>query len=396
LKDLNQAYGAEVEDAVLRMNSGELTAAEGIVMIKDARDSIESCWRQFKHTAMLPEEQILVLTTDSNMHAADLEIESTLQFVEAMQEQGHGMLANELNMLQGSLLPTTRPVIMQLDRLARLELSLAHEEYQSAAIRFTRNLIFSLLILAVFLLLAIVLGSQTVKQVNSQLENILGVLARLGQGDLSAQLTVKTRDELGTIARGTNEMIFSLRTMVSHVAYGSATLASTSHELSQISDEVTNHSKTSIRQAMITAVDAKESSNGLRKVTTEFQEFATNLTTLYQVLSRATTQVETLSISPNIPFEASQQLLLIRQSLTDSQSSLRSVVRLGHQMSREIQEGAQGLAVIAQEATQTRAAAIQTARGMAHVKRRANELNKVSEQLSEVMEKFNVIGKRQA
>ena len=45
LKDLTQAYGAQVEDAVLRMNSGEITAAEGIVIINNARDSIQTCWR---------------------------------------------------------------------------------------------------------------------------------------------------------------------------------------------------------------------------------------------------------------------------------------------------------------------------------------------------------------
>jgi len=237
------------------------------------------------------------------------------------------------------------------------------------------------------------MGSQMVSQVNEQLQDLLAVLMRMGKGDLSTQVSVKSKDELGSVAHGTNEMIYSLRSMVSHISYSSATLAATSKELSQISDEVTDHSKTSIRQAMITAVDAKESSNGLRKVTVEFNEFAGNLTTLHKALTLATAQVEKLVVAPNIPIEASNQLMPLRQTLADSQNSLRSVVRLGHQMSREIQEGAQGLSVIAQEATQARASAIQTARGMAHVKRRSTELSKVSEQLSGVMDKFNLAGK---
>lgn len=74
IKVLVESYGMRVQNAILRLDAGELTVEEGIAQIQAAQDSIEVNWRAYRSLERDSSYTQMIGELDQALGYADMEI----------------------------------------------------------------------------------------------------------------------------------------------------------------------------------------------------------------------------------------------------------------------------------------------------------------------------------
>lgn len=99
---------------------------------------------------------------------------------------------------------------------------------------------------------------RTLRNIDKQLGHILQSLARMAKGDLTVRVASGSKDELGMIGDGIDNMAQSLREMVEQMNADASTLGHTSLELTTIVQHAYGDAKTHLQQTKQTAAVAQE------------------------------------------------------------------------------------------------------------------------------------------
>ena len=258
LKVLSECYGSRVQNAIIRLDAGELTAEEGLDLIRAARDSASQNWSAYRGMDHDTVERRLILRLDSALIYADLEIENTIRYLEIQESMGKRLLANQLYPIVGSLNPSVRPVIEFLDTLGADHLRRAQLDYESENRRAGFYLFATMVLVIAGMLIGPIVGMRTLRRIDRQIDSILPALARMARGDLGVRVEANSHDELGLIGEGINRMAMSLHDLVNQMAADSGTLAQTSLELTTIAQHTLEDAKTHVQQTKQTAAVAQE------------------------------------------------------------------------------------------------------------------------------------------
>jgi len=134
-----------------------------------------------------------------------------------------------------------------------------------------------------------------INQVNEQLKNIAE-----GEGDLSKEIRVKSRDEIGDMATVFNKMLSTLRTMLSQVNSTSEQVAAASEELLASSEETTsatNQIASSVQEiakiAEIQGKNTEESARAIGEINSGIQHIADSINTVAEAANETMNQAST-------------------------------------------------------------------------------------------------------
>jgi methyl-accepting chemotaxis protein len=368
LKVVSDAYTRHVGDAVFRMNSGEITTAEGLNQIYAARDSIQQGWRLFQERNFSLPEAELVRGVQPLMSIADQEIEGILRAIEIFQENGNRMLANQLTMIQGSIDPSVRQVGEALDALARMQLNLAEQEFQDANTRFIRNFILMAIILALCTTIAIIASIIIYQKIMIQLHHMVPILQRITQGELTSLVQTDSTDELGTIAEGINAMVKSLRIMIGHISHGSSHLAENAKSLLQISE-------LTIKNSRRYASHSASAANALTQISASISTHARSLANIGISMEQ-----KILNLDPeqfNHPTAADHSTFQFIRTST-------------RQASKELLQTAHDLNRITRASELAKESALRSAQELESIQTKAKQIHTLSMQHSAVIEKFTI------
>lgn len=258
IKVLTESYGMRIPSTLLRLDAGELTVDEAIIAIRAAQDSARSNWKAYRDTDLDVSEKAIVSSLDTTLMYADLEVDNTLRYLEIQQSMGNRLLANQIYPIVGSLQPVIRPALLWLDSLSTVHLQRSQEEYQHADRRSFLYLAATLLLVLAGMLIGPLLGMRTLRNIDKQLGHILQSLSRMAKGDLTVRVASGSKDELGMIGNGIDNMAQSLREMVEQMNADASTLGQTSLELTTIVQHAYGDAKTHLQQTKQTAAVAQE------------------------------------------------------------------------------------------------------------------------------------------
>lgn len=146
----------------------------------------------------------------------------------------------------------------------------------------------------------------------------------MSHGDLSQQLVISQKDEVGELATAMNYMITSLSGIVKEILGGVLKLTNSAEELSGISNLMNSSSQNTAEKSNIVAAAAEELSVNMNTVAAAVEETYTNVTSV----SNATNQMSETINETAKNAESSREIT--RQAVSQAQSATQKVNELGN------------------------------------------------------------------
>ena len=255
------------------------------------------------------------------------------------------------------------------------------------------------------------------------LQLLVGLAEEVARGDLTRKVEVKSRDEIGVLARSFNQMIQSLNQMVQKIqgATGRATevsrevgritydIAEGSNTQSQAVEETsvsTTEMETSIREisqnAAILASTAEEGASSILEMGTTIEEVAHSIEHLFRVVEDTSGSINQMDLSINQVAESSRQLSSLAEgaatAIEEMDSSIRQVQEIAadaHTVSERVSHVAEKGMKAVQLTIEGMTAIRESSQGAAEViyllGERVQEIGKILNVIEEVADQTNLL-----
>ena len=125
-----------------------------------------------------------------------------------------------------------------LNELSELNKELAQETNSENAADYKKTMLLMILVIAAGSLLALLLAFLISGMISKALNILVEFAKKFGEGDLTDQLSVNTKDETGILAASLNKAVANTQTLLKEIAMNSSDMSAYSEELSATSEEV--------------------------------------------------------------------------------------------------------------------------------------------------------------
>jgi len=196
-----------------------------------------------------------------------------------------------------------RKAVLQVVHLALIQNSLEEESATSIAEQRTTLIpMIGLVIAGITITIALWIS----RRILHGIEQTRRVAERTASGDLTSQVEYRGPDELGQLAQSTNQMVRSLRDVLSHLGRRAVTLATASEDLSSVSSQMIASAEETSRQASVVSSGSEQISRNVESVSVSveemiasIQEISKNTSEAAQVASVAATEADSTNIAVN-------------------------------------------------------------------------------------------------
>lgn len=133
------------------------------------------------------------------------------------------------------------------------------------------------------LVLSVLAGVGVSRMITNRLHNVVAALKQVAQGDLSQNITVTAKDEIGELGHALNGTVEHLRTLVQHLAETAQNVTSSSEELTasteqsaQAAEQITNSIAEVSQGAEKAAAEIDSASASVQQMSAGIQQIAAN------------------------------------------------------------------------------------------------------------------------
>ncbi len=206
-----------------------------------------------------------------------------------------------------------------------------------------------------------------------------------GEGDLTARLKVRSRDEIGDMAKSFNTFADKLQGMVGYIAEESVEINNSSGSLSQISTDLSNVAKETLDKSTSAATAVEEMSANMNVVAASMEEAAANVNAVASAIEEMTSTINEIaetsekarSITDNAVTQASNASVSVDQ-LGTAAKEITTVLETITEISQQVD-------LLALNATIEAARAGDAGKGFAVV---ANEIKDLAKQTAQATDQI--------
>ena len=123
---------------------------------------------------------------------------------------------------------------------------------------------------------------------------------KMADGDLTQQLDIDQKDEVGILAKSLNDMSFKLRQMFNDIAIGTQTLTASSKELSTVSEQISTNAEQTAEKSNNVAAAAEEMSTNMNSVAAATEQTTVNTQMIVSAAEKMTATIQDVSYNPHV------------------------------------------------------------------------------------------------
>lgn len=210
-----------------------------------------------------------------------------------------------------------------LDRLVKINIKQASLEVEDANMFIELQQKISLIAVASGTILATLIALLITRAITRPLKNAVVICEELSHGNLTMDIQISSKDEIGQLLVAMKTMVASLRSMFTDITNGVATLSSSSTELSAIATQL--------------SCSAEDTSSRLNGVTSAADEMSANMTSVSAAMEQSSNNVsmvatateEMSSTVKEIAQHTEKAKSISDQAVYQSQQSLEKMNALG-------------------------------------------------------------------
>jgi methyl-accepting chemotaxis protein len=187
-------------------------------------------------------------------------------------------------------LNSTRIILYNdFSKLIEISNSEAYNAYLQSNATYKSSFIITLTINVLGFFVAIALGLFISNMLSSQLKSLLNFAKALGEGDLTAQVKISSKDEIGHLANALNTSSNNIRMVIEQLVESTTNMSASSEELSATSEEVFSKVETIVEASYDISKSTQELSTTANDVTATIAWIASNINNLSGKASEGST-----------------------------------------------------------------------------------------------------------
>jgi methyl-accepting chemotaxis protein len=239
----------------------------------------------------------------------------------------------------------------------------------------TVGVVFGLVMLSVIGTLTLLLVLRPINAVVTGLKDIA-----TGDGDLTKRLEIKSKDEIGALAKWFNQFVGNLQSIIRDVASNADEMQSSSAELSQISNHMSGGSLKTSEKATGVAEAGDQMQANMTSVAAAMEQAATNLNMVVSAVDEMTATINEIAQTSESARVKTDTAVQLANATSDQVDELgRSAQKIG-QVVETITDISEQVNLLALNATIEAARAGEAGKGFAVV---ANEIKELAKQTSD-------------
>jgi len=259
IKVVADMYAVNVVDTAHKVRDGAMTPAQGQQSVADARKAIDTNWKAYLATHLVPEEAQLVERFKPLQAKADAAADTLT---------GHfrsGDTAALTAFAAKEMYPAIDPLQDVLGLLMQVQLDRAKAEYDRADSSFQSIRAVALTAVVLGIVLAVLMGGAMIRQISRALGNAVQITDSVARGDLTVPIDARGRDEIAQLLGGLTTMRDNLAHVVSGVRGNAQGVASASAEIASGNNDLSARTEQQASALQETAASMEELSSTVKQ-----------------------------------------------------------------------------------------------------------------------------------
>ncbi|WP_319406241.1 methyl-accepting chemotaxis protein [uncultured Desulfosarcina sp.] len=230
------------------------------------------------------------------------------------------------------------------------------------------------------LLIGVIIALWIALTIKKSMAYAVGISTRVAGGDLTQEIEVSSKDEIGELLSAMKRMVDNLRKMFTDITKGVETLASSSTELSAISQQMSSNSEQSAGKSANVATAAEEMSANMNSVSAAAEQASQNVGIVASAAEEMSSTIQEIAQNTEKGRSISSDAVNQTTSASQKMEQLGKAAQAVGKVTETITDISEQTNLLALNATIEAARAGEAGKGFAVV---ANEIKELAKQTSE-------------